>query len=633
MKNRLLLIIPLFAFFSSIHAANIKISTDKPEYWRYEIVTVICEFEAPAAAILPSFKKKEQPSFRNMECTAKIFHNNALVTTVGKTTTINLSYNRSTKQFTGKWPIPFNPKLGEYRAIVLLKDGSKKYAGNAAFKIKGRTAPELPKGFSVMNIEPGDSIIRRVPGVGGKAVKVWENYVLWSKFMGADAMWHCVGQSQIWNKPNAVNSEEFPWDQKSVRQMGEVGEELHRHNIKYGTWITSFVLLGNRQDLSPYAHTTGYDKENDTLRNLIYVSIKDKKRHDDIAALLKKMNSNPNVDYVGLDYVRTDFGGYEYASEFVSDMPVRGVPYGWYSLSEEDRMLWLGRKIEKEKNRPVIEMWQWWRAHKMSQIIIYIREKAGVTKPMWAFTLTWEQGRQHGQDPLMFIDAGIDMTAAMYYSIDKLTYPMMITDWRNYLSRGKTSLVAGQCVDWNLLGKTYDPSGPDEHFLRQQLLVDRLIGVNPSLGLFWHDLTRAFLSTSGPYSSLEWGITGAASFTYLRKKQGYFPFTVTWDAPDEVKLNTPFTMEINIKNTSKIGGNYVMKPMKLANLAMSDAIDQTFYLAPGEIRTFNINMQAAQIDRRKHNMQMIAFMIQYGDKQTQKRYFEYKYVKVEKNDK
>ncbi|MBN2754275.1 MAG: hypothetical protein JXR81_05340 [Candidatus Goldbacteria bacterium] len=633
MKKRLLLIIPLFAIFSSIHGANLKVSTDKPEYWRYEIVTLICEFEPPAASIIPSFKKKKQPSFSNMECTAKIFHNNALVTTVGKTTVINLSYNRATKKFTGKWPIPFNPKLGEYRAMVLLKDGSKKHAGNAAFKIKGRTAPELPKGFSVMNIEPGDSIIRRVPGVGGRAVKVWENYVLWSKFMGADAMWHCVGQSQIWDKPNAVNSEEFPWDQKSVRQMGEVGEELHRHNIKYGTWITSFVLLGNRQDLSPYAHTTGYDKENDTLRKLIYVSIKDKNRHDDIAALLKKMNSNPNVDYVGLDYVRTDFGGYEYASEFVSDMPVRGVPYGWYTLTEEDRMLWLGRKIEKEKNRSVIEMWQWWRAHKMSQIIIYIREKAKITKPMWAFTLTWEQGRQHGQDPLMFIDAGIDMTAAMYYSIDKLTYPMMITDWRNYLSRGKTSLVAGQCVDWNLLGKTYDPSGPDEHFLRQQLLVDRLIGVNPSLGLFWHDLTRAFLSTSGPYSSLEWGITGAASFTYLRKKQGYFPFTVTWDAPDEVKLNTPFTMEINIKNNSKTGGNYVMKPMRIANLAMSDAIDQSFYLAPGEIRTFNINMQAAKIDRRKQNMQMIAFMIQYGDKQTQKRYFEYKYVKVEQNDK
>ena len=184
-----------------------------------------------------------------------------------------------------------------------------------------------------------------------------------------------MGQSQIWDKPNAVNSEEFPWDQKSVRQMREVGEELHRHNIKYGTWITSFVLLGNRQDLSPYAHTTGYDKENDTLRKLIYVSIKDKKRHDDIADLLKKMNNNPGVDYVGLDYVRTDFGGYEYASEFVSDMPVRGVPADWYSLDEDSRMLWLGRKIEKEKNRSVIEMWQWWRAHKMSQIIIYIREK------------------------------------------------------------------------------------------------------------------------------------------------------------------------------------------------------------------------------------------------------------------
>ncbi len=630
MKTKFTLIIPLILFFSSVHAVNIKVSTDKPEYWRYEIVTIMCDLEMPGTPVIPSFRKKEQQPSRNMECTAKIFHKNTLITTVGKTTTINLSYNRSTKRFTGKWPIPLNPKLGEYRAMVLVKDGSKKYAGNVAFKIKGRTPSPLPKGFSVMNIEPGDSIIRRVPGVGGKAVKVWENYVLWSKFMGADAMWHCVGQSQIWDKPNAVNSEEFPWDQKSVRQMREVGEELHRHNIKYGTWITSFVLLGNRQDLSPYAHTTGYDKENDTLRKLIYVSIKDKKRHDDIADLLKKMNNNPGVDYVGLDYVRTDFGGYEYASEFVSDMPVRGVPADWYSLDEDSRMLWLGRKIEKEKNRSVIEMWQWWRAHKMSQIIIYIREKAGITKPMWAFTLTWEMGKQHGQDPLMFIDAGIDMNAAMYYSVPKDTYPMMINDWEAYLKRGKTSLVAGQCVDWNLLGRTYDPAGPAEHFIRQQHLVDKLLPVNPSLGLFWHDLTRAFLNTSGPYSSLEWGITGAATFTYLRKKQGCFPFTVTWDAPDEVKLNVPFTVEINVKNTSKTGSNFIMKPMKIANLSMSESADQTFYLAPGEIRTFNLNMQAARMDARKENMQMIAFMIQYGERKTQNRYFEYKYVKVEK---
>jgi len=230
----------------------------------------------------------------------------------------------------------------------------------------------------------------------------------------------------------------------------------------------------------------------------------------------------------------------------------------------------------------------------------------------------------------MFIDAGIDMNSAMYYSVPKDTYPIMIDDWAAYLKRGKTSLVAGQCVDWNLLGSTYEPAGPDEHFIRQQQLVDKLLPINPSLGLFWHDLTRAFLNTSGPYSSLEWGITGAATFTYLRKKQGCFPFTVTWDAPDEIKLNLPFTVEINVKNTSKTGSNFIMKPLKISNLSMSESADQTFYLAPGEIRTFNLNMQAARMDARKENMQMIAFMIQYGERKTQNRYFEYKYVKVEK---
>jgi hypothetical protein len=561
-------------------------------------------------------------------CTAKVFYKGAQVTTIGDIKLINMKCEDigKTKRWTANWPIPWNPNLGEYKAEITLVSGNDKFTATVPFKIKGRLAPPLPKGFCVMDIEPGESIIKRVPGVGGKSVKIWENYTLWSKFMGADAMWDCVGQSQIWDH---LDPQQFPWEEMNLKQIDDIGAECHKLKMKFGGWITSFVVLGNRHDLSPYAQTIGYDKENDTLRKMIYVSIMDQKRRNDIADLLKRLNDNPNVDFVGLDYVRTDFGGYEYAAEFVKEMPLPSVPADWNKMTDEQHMLWMGRRLEVDHNLSTEEMWRWWRAHKMSFIIKEMRERAHVTKPMWVFTLTWKQGKEHGQDPLMFIDAGVDINSGMFYSIDHDTYPGMVESWREYLQQGNTSLVVGQCVDWNLLGKTFNPAGPDEHYLRQKRAVDRFLDVNPSLGLFWHDLTRAFKSTSGPYSPLEWAIAGGASFTYLREKQGLFPFDVTWDAPDDVQVRTPFTIEINLKNTSPITQNFYIKLLKLQHLSMPEDMVQAFHLTPGEVKTFTFNIEAAERDDRKEDMQMIGFMVQYGALETQQRYFKYKYIKVE----
>jgi hypothetical protein len=171
----------------------------------------------------------------------------------------------------------------------------------------------MPQGFCAMDIEPGDSIITRVPGVDGKSVKIWENYVLWAKFMGASALWHCVGQSQIWN---SFKPDDFPWDKISLGQITELGAACHEYGIKYGAWITSFVVLGNRKDLSPYKQSTAYDRSTGGLKPMIYVSILDMKRRQDLIDLLKKFQDNPSVDYLGMDYMRTDFGGPRIRLEF-----------------------------------------------------------------------------------------------------------------------------------------------------------------------------------------------------------------------------------------------------------------------------------------------------------------------------
>jgi hypothetical protein len=216
----------------------------------------------------------------------------------------------------------------------------------------------------------------------------------------------------------------------------------------------------------------------------------------------------------------------------------------------------------------------------------------------------------------------------MFYSIDKNTYPEMLSDWHGYLKRSTINMVAGQCVDWNLLGRTYRPSGPEEHFIRQKMAVDKLLPVNPLMGLFWHDLTRAFKGSRGPYSALEWAISGAASFSYLREKEGMFPFEVKWDCPDKTTRNEVFTIDITVKSKAVITTEFYLKLLKVSNLEMFGDITQKFYLAPGEVKSFSFQVKAMDHEYRKDYMQMIAFMIQFGQLQTQQRYFDFKYIEV-----
>ncbi|MFP4466986.1 MAG: hypothetical protein ACLFP1_08045 [Candidatus Goldiibacteriota bacterium] len=636
MKNAKFIILFLFFISSTnINAGNLFLTADKSEYLRYEIVHFYAEFKeaVPGRNSVLNFFRKQPKITENMKssavCTAKIFHKNRQIETVGGIKEVRLLYNPALDKWVGKWPIPWNPSTGPYSAAAALKINGKTFASNVSFKIKKRVPPKLPKGFCSMNIEPGSSIIRRVPGAGGKSVRIWENYILWAKFMGATTLWHNVGQSQLWHR---LDSNVFPWDKTTLRQISDVAETCHENGLTYGGWITSYVALGNRLDLSPYKRTIGYDRNSGKLKELKYISIYDQKRQQDIINLLQKLENNPHVDYLGLDYMRTDFGGYEYAPEFIKDMPVYSIPAGWNTLEEKDKMLWLARKLEIEKNRELADMWNWWRAHKMSIIIREIKIKSGVTKPLWVFSLTWRQGKEHGQDPHMFIDAGVSINSAMFYSISKATYPLMLADWRSYLEKNPTALAAGQCVDWNLLGKTYFPPGPQEHFIRQQMAVDSFIDVNPNLGLFWHDLTRAFMrSPQGVYSPLEWAITGAASFSYLRARQGFFPFEVKWEAPDTAVLKKSFPVKITVKNTGPITANYYLRVLGLKNLGMYGSASRSFYLAPGTEKTFVFNLAALNRDERKKFMQMVGFMIQYGGMKTQERYFDFKYLMIREN--
>jgi hypothetical protein len=78
-----------------------------------------------------------------------------------------------------------------------------------------------------------------------------------------------------------------------------------------------------------------------------------------------------------------------------------------------------------------------------------ILEKSRVTKPTWIFVLSWLHGIQHGQDPLMFTDAGITMLAPMLYQVpDRGHFDTLTRSWNEYIDEGQANIVPGDQVDF-----------------------------------------------------------------------------------------------------------------------------------------------------------------------------------------
>jgi hypothetical protein len=177
------------------------------------------------------------------------------------------------------------------------------------------------------------------------------------------------------------------------------------------------------------------------------------------------------------------------------------LPLGWKALTRDERMLWLARKKAMRRDAAFIDAWQWWRARRVALIVKELKARLH-GKPMWAFTLTWDKGWHHGQDPVMFNDAGVDLDALMFYEADKAQYAAMIKDWGVYARRGDVNLVPGNIFDWNLHQK--DPSGPAEFGRRLDVALERVYADGPARAVFYHDLGRLLRGRLGRWGTQGW---------------------------------------------------------------------------------------------------------------------------------
>jgi hypothetical protein len=531
----------IFTFF--LYARRVPVFflyPDKTTFYHHQFVTIHAtvkyRYWGKGITDSTSWEKKDIPCV--------ITQDNTPVSTIGSRTQFNLHYNARQKIWSGTWPCPWNIPPGSFKPIIPIDDIA---YHSIKFSIKSKPLYAIDKGLGVMTFETNSPLRSMHPplintSTGEKGN--WRNLYDWCEFTGVDAFWVLGGQTAYFNTPLKPD---FPWLDYNIPFFSEMGKEAHSRGLKFGVYVMDYLTFGNTEFAPPqYTYAIDYNAKTGELFKTRSISLNDLQRRNDIIALMKRLHDIPEVDYVGMDYIRNALGGMELVDDFVREMDV-AVPAGWEQYSKETRMKWLGRHRASRSDMDFIDQWQWWRAHRSASIVEEIKNTVKSEKPLWVFTLSWERGWQHGQDPVMMADAGADIDAVMLYEITAGDYGDILTHWRTYLSTHEANIIAGDVIDWNLHEKTLNPAGPEEYLRRNSVVINQFYKNGPTKGVFIHDLGRLLWGRRGPYSRIEWALAGAASVSLSKDMYKQNACTAVIELPEHAALHQEFSATISVQ--------------------------------------------------------------------------------------
>ena len=444
--------------------------------------------------------RAEAPSVR-------VLRDGGAVETVAGIKTVRLAYDPDSGTWTGRWPCPWNAPAATYEfALANPPEGAAGRLKSRPFLITRREPRGLPPGFAALtweSVAPLQSLRVRTPS--GR-VGDWRGMLDWAQYIGANAFWMLGGQTP---GPNGA-----VWVEDNLAMIPEVARECHRRGLLFGVYAQCYLTMSPKERLARYRYAR--DAKDGATFQTRSISLLDPRRPDDVAEFLGRFSGSSDVDGIGVDYIRNALGGYELAEDFYSEMPGVHPPPEWARLSHEERMLFFARKKIMRRDMKFIDAWQWWRAHRAAEVVRRIKEKAGGSKLFWAFSLTWDKGWHHGQDAVMFNDAGVDADALMLYEATAQQYEALVKDWHAYIRRGDAQLVVGDVVDWPLHQRA--PDGPGDFYRRMARAVDGIYADGPARGIFIHDLDRALHGRLGPWSTLQWMDEAKRAVQYVRSR-------------------------------------------------------------------------------------------------------------------
>ncbi len=446
--------------------------------------------------------RRDPPSF-------SVLKDGKVVTTIGKKSLFSLAYDTSTGRWTGAWPCPWNAPQGVYTLALEKRPDLALDLSAGSFRIERRRPAPLKPGFVALTLEtvqPFKNMRVRAPD---GSLKDWTGLLDWAHYVGADAFWVLGGQSPGLTRGSI-------WNDDNLSLYPAIGRECHRRGIKFGLYVQCYLTMGRPGALRRYEYAVDVSSGRPVLTRAI--SLDDPRRLEDIIERLKGFRDIPEVDFLGLDYIRNALGGYELADEFYGEMPFLKRPPGWSHLPRAEKMLLFARKKVARKDSAFIDAWQWWRAHKVAGIVRRIKKAVGSRKPLWTFTLSWDKGWHHGQDPVMMNDAGADIDAVMLYEADDRQYAQIMKDWHSYVRRKDVQLAPGDIIDWWL--HQHAPDGPEEFYRRLKLAIDTIYADGRAHAVFYHDIGRALHGNLGPWTTKDWMNAAKRVTEYLRESKG-----------------------------------------------------------------------------------------------------------------
>lgn len=615
----------------------LELSTDAPAYLRYNLVRL--------QATLVDNHGQPQTAPKPPQVT--ISHEGETVRTVGNTDHLALRYDRVNRRYVMTWPIPWNASPGVYVAEAKVpvadlegwewetpeqkkerlrlerrKEQTKASAptgtgycvARTRFVVNARPLAQIPPGTCIATWEPDfrPANIERPDGTTGD----WTAMFDWCKYMGADTFWCRGAVTQAYQD---TLTDEMPFSNYTISQLPRVAAEAHRQGLRFGTWAAAYATYpeSSNRNKPPYLFAKDISRTTGAVRELDFISLLDTKRSTHLARFFAQIQQDPNVDYVGLDYMRADNGGYEMTDQFTREMPVK-LPKGFAQWPRNRRWAYVAGKVEREwQTDPAFyDAWCWWKAHKVAENLRDIMDQSQLRKPLWIFVLSWWHGKQHGQDPIMFSDAGASLQATMLYQVpNRAHFDTMVRDWNEYLSYGQVNLAPGDQVDFRWHQKTLRPAAPEELYDRTVTAHRRYLRNGLTVGGFWHDISRAAVSGSkGPYPGTEWALAGGAAFTTIRNDWRVYPMTAELTVPPTGALGGTVQATLTLSNVVKTNVRRInIEMMKTPGIELVEVSKSVPSLGAGQTLTVPLTVRLKGRNAARANRFMVCAKVTWPD--------------------
>ncbi|HQK92307.1 MAG TPA: hypothetical protein PLD23_02310 [Armatimonadota bacterium] len=631
----------------SIPAVRVWIPENRP-FRRYEIVPVRVALRA-----------SDGKPIRGISPRVRVFRGEEPLRDAANRRYAPLRYDRDNDVWVARYAMPIGSRPGTYtfevsaalpadrvrlteeeaRGIDSTANLAARKVGRTAsvsFEVQGRDPAEVPPALCIATVEAARDIRSMGFWTPDGRPADWHAVMEWVDLLGADTLWV---QGPTTDTRTAPLSRGSPWAGANLAALDDLIRECRQRGIRLGVWIPSMRLFGEPSTLPPY-RIGGVAARVPAVA----VSFLDTQRPKDLADAVKWLCSIQGVDYVGLDYLRDEPQSWDAVDRFIEDLGL-DVPKtaDGQEMDAQARQAWLRHSwMRWRQDRSVFDMWNWWRAHRMAEIVADIRARAKPDKPLWGFTLGWKHGLEHGQDPFMLMDAGIDLDAVMLYQIEgRDRYEAMMREWSQYTRPEEVGgpedsasgleltppdeapdegpevipvpiqLVVGDQVDDYHHQRTRETPTPLELYTRIHEAV-RQCATNPRVrGVFIHDIIRlaSGRGDTGPYPAAEWAIAGAAAGSDVRAVWGRVPFRLSVEAPARVALDQPFDVIVRATHTGDAppAEGLLVRPLATEAVTVSQEAIRLGDLNPGGTAQCTFSAVVHERNPERANRFMLAF--------------------------